>query len=164
MCTHKTPASFLADAVADALRALLVYDVPASLTSCIPVILCHGVPESPLLTHVTASATMLLLCDVGYLLWTGTLTQNKMAVSRLWLAGREVQGLLDGPTNSSNGARAPELDDKVISTLVEGVALNSTAELRGTDSKLSSSTLAWWPEKGNPSSCCWTYMPRLTEC
>ena len=72
----------------------------------------------------------------GALLCTGTLTQNKMAVSRLWLAGREVQGLLDGPSRGSNGAKPPEADDKVISTLVEGVALNSTAELRDTDSKL----------------------------
>ncbi len=88
----------------------------------------------------------------GVLLCAGTLTQNKMAVSRLWLAGREVQGVLDEPSNSNNGARAPELDDKVISTLVEGVALNSTAELRGTDSKPSSSTLTWWPGKGNPLS------------
>ena len=80
---------------------------------------------------------------MGDALWTGTLTQNKMAVSRLWLAGRDVQGPLDGPpTNSSNGAKPPpEVDDKVISTLVEGVALNSTAELRDTDSKLTCSAL-----------------------
>ncbi len=106
-----------------------------------------------------------MLCDVGDALWTGTLTQNKMAVSRLWLAGRDVQGLLDGPpTNSSNGAKPPpEVDDKVISTLVEGVALNSTAELRDTDSKLTCSALTWC--SGEPlSRSCWTHMPSLTGC
>ena len=71
-------------------------------------------------------------------LWAGTLTQNMMAVSRLWLAGREVQRVLDGSSSTSNGATPRELDPGAVSTLVEGVALNSTAELRDNGSEFSS--------------------------
>jgi len=69
------------------------------------------------------------------MVWTGTLTQNKMAVSRLWMAGKDFQGRLDGLANSSNCVTAEGLDPRLLSTLVKGVALNSTAELRDNGSK-----------------------------
>lgn len=73
------------------------------------------------------------------MVWTGTLTQNKMAVSRLWMAGKDFQGRLDGLANSSNCVTAEGLDPRLLSTLVKGVALNSTAELRDNGSKHSAS-------------------------
>ena len=71
----------------------------------------------------------------------GTLTQNKMAVSRLWLAGQDVRDSLDRRTGSNygsgnnNGTSSHSLDAKALSVLVEGVALNSTAELRDNGSE-----------------------------
>ena len=60
----------------------------------------------------------------------GTLTQNKMGASRLWVAGQDVDiGALNGHS-SRNGATPHGLEPKTLSMLVEGVALNSTAELR----------------------------------
>lgn len=66
----------------------------------------------------------------------GTLTQNKMAVSRLWLAGQEVQvDALGARSPGSNGALPAGLDPGALSVLLEGIALNSTAELRDTNSE-----------------------------
>ena len=71
---------------------------------------------------------VVLICEAA--LPAGTLTQNKMAASRLWVAGQEVDiAALDGHS-SSNGATLHGLEPKTLSVLVEGVALNSTAELR----------------------------------
>ena len=53
-----------------------------------------------------------------------------MAASRLWVAGQEVDvAALDGHSGR-NGATPHGLEPKTLSMLVEGVALNSTAELR----------------------------------
>ena len=68
------------------------------------------------------------ICEAA--LPAGTLTQNKMAASRLWVAGQEVDiGALNGHS-SQNGATPHGLEPQTLSMLVEGVALNSTAELR----------------------------------
>ena len=66
----------------------------------------------------------------------GTLTQNKMAVSRLWLAGQDVQAdALGARSPGSNGTPPAGLDPRALSVLLEGIALNSTAELRDTNSE-----------------------------
>ena len=81
-------------------------------------------------------------CEAALPSFTGTLTQNKMAASRLWVAGQEVEvGALTGHS-SRNGATPQGLEPKTLSMLVEGVALNSTAELRDNGSESSASTSA----------------------
>ena len=72
----------------------------------------------------------------------GTLTQNKMAVSRLWVAGQEIDAGALNRHSSSNGATSHGLKPSILSTLVEGVALNSTAELRDNGSESPGSTPA----------------------
>lgn len=65
---------------------------------------------------------------------TGTLTQNDMAVVRMWAAGSEFRDLaaLRESRSLGNGAPGPglALDPAVVALLTDGIAANSTAELR----------------------------------
>jgi len=71
----------------------------------------------------------------------GTLTQNRMAASRMWVAGRDYGDLLRLLSPSVDLTYAGDddssplgLDMRVLSLLTDGIALNSTAELRPGDS------------------------------
>ena len=63
----------------------------------------------------------------------GTLTQNEMAVVRLWAAGSEFRDLAAlREARCGNGAPGPglALDPAVAALITDGIAVNSTAELR----------------------------------
>ena len=88
----------------------------------------------------------------------GTLTQNRMAASALWVGGRQYNdlSLLLTPsaklTYTGDGDSSPlGLDARLLGLLTDGVALNSTAELRAGDgahllsaSSAVSTSLASW--------------------
>ena len=64
----------------------------------------------------------------------GTLTQNDMAVVRMWAAGSEFRDLaaLRESRSRGNGTPGPglALDPAVVALITDGIAANSTAELR----------------------------------
>jgi magnesium-transporting ATPase (P-type) len=67
----------------------------------------------------------------------GTLTQNKMAASSMWIAGREYRDLLrslcpsvDLTYMGDEDTSPLGLNAHVLSLLTDSIALNSTAELR----------------------------------
>jgi hypothetical protein len=70
----------------------------------------------------------------------GTLTQNRMAAGRLWVGGRAYEDLSSLLTPSAeltytgDGDSSPlGLDARALGLITDGIALNSTAELRAGD-------------------------------
>jgi hypothetical protein len=65
--------------------------------------------------------------------WAGTLTQNEMAVVRLWAAGAEFRDLAavrEAPGGGGAALPGLALAPAVVELLGDGIAVNSTAELR----------------------------------
>jgi len=63
----------------------------------------------------------------------GTLTQNEMAVVRLWAAGaefRDLAALREAPRGGGAALPGLALPPVVVELLADGIAINSTAELR----------------------------------
>jgi len=63
----------------------------------------------------------------------GTLTQNEMAVVRLWAAGaefRDLAALREAPRGGGAALPGLVLPPVVVELLADGIAINSTAELR----------------------------------
>ncbi|KAG6614297.1 calcium-translocating P-type ATPase, PMCA-type [Phytophthora cinnamomi] len=122
---------------------ILVVAIPEGLPLAVAIALALAVRRMlqgrSLVRHLAACETVgnaTTLCADK----TGTLTANQMSVARLWLAPEresDIVSLLDNASgaisaqvdfNSASAAKAA-MNDTMIHTLCEGVALNSTAEL-----------------------------------
>ncbi|KAG6942566.1 hypothetical protein JG688_00018047, partial [Phytophthora aleatoria] len=120
---------------------ILVVAIPEGLPLAVAIALALAVRRMlrgrSLVRHLAAcetagNATMLCVDK------TGTLTANQMSVARLWLAPdnekdfvsllEDAPGAVQVDFNSADKAKAA-MNDAMIRTLCEGVALNSTAEL-----------------------------------
>ncbi|KAK9845411.1 hypothetical protein WJX81_005835 [Elliptochloris bilobata] len=116
---------------------IVVVAVPEGLPLAVTVALAFSVKrmlsENNLVRTLSAAETMgaaTTICTDK----TGTLTQNEMAVVRMWAAGSEFRDLaaLREAAPCGNGAPGPglALDAAVVALITEGIAVNSTAELR----------------------------------
>lgn len=94
---------------------------------------------------------------------TGTLTQNKMTVTRLWIGGRELQVTGEGyePSGSILAGKHPAdlKNDEMLHKLLQGAALCNNAEIalaeadgtRGKKKKGEQELLPTWELKGDPT-------------
>jgi len=149
--TRALDAALARDALHAAVTAItvLVVAIPEGLPLAVTVSLAYSVrrmlSDSALVRRLAAAETMgcaTVVCTDK----TGTLTANEMVASRLWLAGREVEGLASGvfkvpPAAAGGRARAHArrggawvhplgLTPREFDLLVRSAAINSTANLR----------------------------------
>ncbi|MFM9278404.1 calcium-translocating P-type ATPase, SERCA-type [Paenibacillus jiagnxiensis] len=94
---------------------------------------------------------------------TGTLTQNKMTVTRLWLGGHELQVTGEGYEPAGSilaGSHPADLkNDEALNRLLQGAALCNNAEIalaeaggaRGKKKKGEQELLPMWELKGDPT-------------
>ncbi|EIE20267.1 calcium-translocating P-type ATPase [Coccomyxa subellipsoidea C-169] len=127
---------------------ILVVAIPEGLPLAVTIALAYSVKrmlaDNNLVRNLAAAETMgcaTTICTDK----TGTLTQNRMAAARMWVAGRDYGDLTRLLSPSVDMTYAGEddssplgLDTRVLSLLTSGIALNSTAELRpGDDGQVS---------------------------
>lgn len=103
---------------------IVVVAVPEGLPLAVTISLAYSMmkmmKDQNLVRHLEACETMggaTNICSDK----TGTLTENRMTVDRLWLCGNEMGG--------EEGGNPKELDEKVAHLFTEGIAVNSNAYL-----------------------------------
>ncbi|BDA45515.1 Plasma membrane calcium-transporting ATPase 1 [Coccomyxa sp. Obi] len=122
---------------------ILVVAIPEGLPLAVTIALAYSVKrmlaDNNLVRNLAAAETMgcaTTICTDK----TGTLTQNRMAAARMWVAGRDYGDLVRLLSPSIDLTYADEddssplgLDVRMLSLLTDSIALNSTAELRPSD-------------------------------